>query len=545
MFYTKYRPQKFSEISRPNQAADALSAQIKSGKTAHAYLFVGPRGIGKTTTARILAKALNCENLLPEGDSCTECNFCTQIQKGNFTDLIEIDAASNRGIDDIRSLREKVKLAPVNGKIKVYIIDEVHMLTSEAFNALLKTLEEPPKHVVFILCTTEEHKVPETIKSRCQVFKFSRATVAQIVKKLELICDSEGVKVFDDKAEFSKSKAKKKILHSDLQKIAKNSNGGFRDAETLLEQYVESDGIYLDDGKTSPEEFAYLVLAKKSTEALEALSMLYEQGVDIHIFSSNTIYFCRDLVLYKSGVEKANITQEFQKLAQNTSVVELAKLLNLLLDAHSKIKTSVIPQLPLELAVIQFCSTQNDEFKNEKLIKNKPNNDDSVDFDTVLNIEMLKSANTQLMDDATASKEVSQEVLDDDLTVFAQLLEEVLQKWEDIITTASQLNNSVTAILKASRPIKVDGGYLVLEVMYKFHKERLESTKNREFVEQAILAHTKGIKSIKCVLTSQPPKTMSKFESGDLTDLNVSPVGQSSINKENATGFFDGGLPMA
>ncbi len=545
MFYTKYRPQKFSQISRPNQAADALSVQIKSGKTAHAYLFIGPRGIGKTTTARILAKALNCENPLPEGDSCAKCNFCTQIQAGNFTDLIEIDAASNRGIDDIRSLREKVKLAPVNGKIKVYIIDEVHMLTSEAFNALLKTLEEPPKHVVFILCTTEEHKVPETIKSRCQVFKFSRATVAQIVKKLELICDAEGVKVFTDQAEFTKSKAKKKILQSDLQKIAKNSNGGFRDAETLLEQFVESDGIYLDDGKTTPEEFVYLVLAKKQKEALVALDALYEQGADIQTFSLNVIYFCRDLVLYSSGVEKAHFSVEAQKILADTNLLELSKFLNLLIDAHSKIKTSVIPQLPLELVVVQYCAAETPAVKNEKPTKTKPTNNDASDYDTVLSVEMLKNANLQVIDSETSVEESPQDQLEEDVTILAQLLDEVMQKWEDIIKTASQLNNSVTAILKACRPIKVDGEYLVLEVMYKFHKERLESTKNREFVEQAILAHTKGIKSIKCVLTAQSPKTMSKFETGDLTDLNISPVSQSSINKDNATGFFDGGLPMA
>ena len=185
MFYRKYRPQKFSEISKPNDAAAALSNQITSNKTGHAYLFIGPRGTGKTTTARIFTKALNCKHLSKEGDPCDKCDSCKAITEGRFLDLIEIDAASNRGIDDIRELKDKINLTPVSAKYKVYVVDEVHMLTMEAFNALLKTLEEPPRHAVFILCTTESHKVPDTIKSRCQVFKFKRASIKQLVERLK------------------------------------------------------------------------------------------------------------------------------------------------------------------------------------------------------------------------------------------------------------------------------------------------------------------------------------------------------------------------
>lgn len=543
MFYTKYRPQQFSQISRPNQAADALMEQTKNNKTAHAYLFVGPRGTGKTTTARILAKALNCENPLPAGDCCTECTMCTQIQNGAFTDLIEIDAASNRGIDDIRSLREKVKLMPVNGKVKVYIIDEVHMLTNEAFNALLKTLEEPPKHVVFILCTTEEHKVPETIKSRCQVFKFKRANVAQITKKLEQICEQEGVKVFETPEELQKSKSAKKVTIDQLEKLAKNSNGGFRDAETALEQFIESGGLYADDGTTSPAEFLYLLLSKKQKEALEAVDTLYEQGSDVFNFSTNVIYMCRDILLILSNIEKPQYTDEIKKLADLTNSAEMTDLLNLLMESHTKIKSSALPQLPLELCVVRFCQNNALVQKNSKKPQDAPiANDDDIDSD--LDFSKLKSPKVVEKHNNTEIEDSSQQ-LDDDIQELGELLTEVVHKWEDIISTASQVNNSVTAILKACKPLKIDGGgYLVLEVMYKFHKERLESAKNRELVEQAISVHTPGIKSIKCVLTAEKPKTMSKFETGDLTDLNVSPVGHSSISKDNATGFFDGGLPI-
>ena len=191
MFYLKYRPQKFSDLIAPNPVADGLVNQVKGNNVSHAYLFVGPRGTGKTTTARILAKAVNCEDIQPNGDPCDKCSNCKAITKGNFPDLIEIDAASNRGIDDIRLLRDKIGLAPSQGRTKVYIIDEVHMLTAEAFNALLKTLEEPPEHAIFILCTTEASKVIDTIKSRCQIFSFRRASVEQIVSKLEFILKNE------------------------------------------------------------------------------------------------------------------------------------------------------------------------------------------------------------------------------------------------------------------------------------------------------------------------------------------------------------------
>ena len=225
MYYTKYRPQKFSDISRTNDVADVIANQIKSGKTAHAYLMVGPRGTGKTTLARVLAKSLNCTDLKKNGDPCDKCSNCVSIRNGSFIDLIEIDAASNRGIDDIRDLKDKIRLAPTMGSNKVYIIDEVHMLTTEAFNALLKTLEEPPKKTTFILCTTEEHKVPATIKSRCQIFKLKRPTIKQIVSVLKDISKEENIDITDE----------------DLSKIAEASMGDYRGACVLLEQVHDGD----------------------------------------------------------------------------------------------------------------------------------------------------------------------------------------------------------------------------------------------------------------------------------------------------------------
>ena len=214
MFYTQYRPQRFSELVGLDKVAQAILSQLAKGAIPHALFFCGPRGTGKTTTARLVAKALNCAKPGKDNEPCGKCPSCKAVAAGRFLDLIEIDAASNRGIDDIRDLREKIKLLPTEAKYKVYIIDEVHMLTTEAFNALLKTLEEPPKHAVFILCTTDPQKVPATIKSRCQRFEFKRASVASVVQKLETIVADQQVAVAKE----------------DLKLIAAASQGGFRDA---------------------------------------------------------------------------------------------------------------------------------------------------------------------------------------------------------------------------------------------------------------------------------------------------------------------------
>jgi len=218
--YSTHRPKTFSNMVGQESLRKTLLHASFSKKISHAYLFCGTRGTGKTTSARILAKAINCTNLSDKGDPCGTCSLCTLAEKGTLTDIIEIDAASNRGIDEIRDLREKVSFSPNMASSKIYIIDEVHMLTKEAFNALLKTLEEPPSHAYFILATTEFHKVPETIRSRCQTFLFKNISNSDIVRRLEYICELENIKYTKD----------------GLEMIASRSSGGLRDAISLLEQ---------------------------------------------------------------------------------------------------------------------------------------------------------------------------------------------------------------------------------------------------------------------------------------------------------------------
>ncbi|WP_457680732.1 DNA polymerase III subunit gamma/tau [Thermovibrio sp.] len=248
--FRKYRPQKFSEVVGQEIITQTLRNAVKKGLLSHAYIFAGPRGVGKTTTARIVAKAVNCENP-QDGEPCNQCLQCLEIVKGSHPDVIEVDAASNRGIDQIRELRESVHYLPVKGKRKVYIIDEFHMLTKEAFNALLKTLEEPPEHVLFILATTEIDKIPPTILSRCQKFIFRRVPQELVAKSLARICESEGVE-YDEEA---------------LKLIAVYSEGCMRDAESLLEQAIAVGGGKVEVGPVS--DFLGILTGKEVKELLK------------------------------------------------------------------------------------------------------------------------------------------------------------------------------------------------------------------------------------------------------------------------------------
>lgn len=363
VLYRKYRPQVFSEIVGQEHIVKTLTNAISSGMVSHAYLFAGPRGSGKTTIARILAKALNCENRKEkEFEPCNKCNSCLETMGGRLIDLIEIDAASHRGIDEIRELKEGIRFTPIKSKYKVFIIDESHQLTKEAFNALLKTLEEPPAHAIFILATTEIHKMIPTIISRCQRFDFRKLTLPEIVKRLGSLSEKEKVK----------------IEKPALELIALNSGGSLRDGESLLDQVLTFAGtlgkkseIKVKDVKdllglveiTLVSEFCDLLLEKKIAQALQFLNEITDRGADLQEFAKSLINYLRQsLILKISGIETDNpivtglTKEEFQKLQNQTANFkeeELRSLLNHFLEAENKMKYSSIPQLPLELAIIE------------------------------------------------------------------------------------------------------------------------------------------------------------------------------------------------
>ncbi|MFH0776745.1 MAG: DNA polymerase III subunit gamma/tau [Patescibacteria group bacterium] len=335
-FYRKYRPQKLSEIVGQAHVRQTFLNALKNAGLSHAYLFTGSRGTGKTSTARIIARALNCLNPAPDGEPCNECEVCRDALAGRLVDLIEIDAASNRGIDEIRDLKEKIQFTPSRAKFKIYVIDEVHMLTKDAFNALLKTLEEPPSHAYFILATTEPHKIPETIISRTQRFDFHRLAEKEISKHLATIAQKEGIE-FEPAA---------------LDLIAKQSAGGMRDALGMLEQLGAGGSISVESvsqnlGLTRPkavEDFVFALLFCKLPEALATIDGLVVEGANLIQFNKTVLVKLRELML--------------QKVAEN-KLPEAKKILQIIDEftrAGEELKNTVIPQLPLEVAAIAVCS---------------------------------------------------------------------------------------------------------------------------------------------------------------------------------------------
>ena len=366
VLYRKYRPQTFSEIIGQEHVVQTLTNAISSGMVSHAYLFGGPRGCGKTTIARILAKAVNCQNRKDsEAEPCNKCSSCLEIMGGRAMDLLEIDAASHRGIDDVRELRDGIKFAPTKSKYRVLIIDECHQLSKDAANALLKILEEPPHHAIFVLATTEIHKMIPTIISRCQRFDFRKLTVSEIIKRLEIISEKEKVK----------------IERAALELIALNSAGSIRDAESLLDQALtftttlnrelKSEDIKDLLGLVEIElvgKFTDFLCEKKAAEAIGFLNEITERGADLQEFAKTLINYLRQALILRivglAGEEAENplITgltkEEFQKLKKQVSVFkeeEIRKILNFFLEAENRMKYSPIPQLPLELAIIETC----------------------------------------------------------------------------------------------------------------------------------------------------------------------------------------------
>ena len=375
VLYRKYRPQRFAEVVGQEPVVQTLRGALKLGSVAHGYLFTGPRGSGKTTLARLLAKAVNCANLssqssggdklsirrsFSEGgyDACGICDSCKEIEDGRSVDLIEIDAASNRGIDEIRELRESARFASMNQRHKVYIIDEVHMLTKEAFNALLKTLEEPPAKVIFVLATTEAHKVPATILSRVQRFDFKKITAQQIVGKLAMIAESEGIKITPEA----------------LRLLAMQSEGSLRDAESALTKLAAYHTGNIDETVLSEvlgivplgvtAEFVGYLLNKQTSEATALVNHLHESGVDLDNFTRGSLEYVRRMLVAKANpVILASFTEEMgdgqaQQIATLAGQVDSQLVLRLttaLLRAQQEMKTSPIPQLPLEMAIIELA----------------------------------------------------------------------------------------------------------------------------------------------------------------------------------------------
>ncbi|OCA89371.1 DNA polymerase III subunit gamma/tau [Pseudobacillus wudalianchiensis] len=352
--YRVWRPQSFIDVVGQEHITKTLQNALLQQKISHAYLFSGPRGTGKTSAAKILAKAVNCEQA-PTAEPCNECASCRGITDGSIQDVIEIDAASNNGVDEIRDIRDKVKYAPSAVRYKVYIIDEVHMLSTGAFNALLKTLEEPPRHVMFILATTEPHKIPLTIISRCQRFDFKRITSQSIVGRMELIMKESGL-AYDEKA---------------LPIIARAAEGGMRDALSLLDQALS----YSDDQLTEEDaltvtgavgqgmlnELAEAILEKDTAAALAILEKLLMQGKDPARFAEDFVLYFRDMLLYKTAphleesLARVMIDEVFVSVAEKMELESIYEYIHILNETQQEMKFSNHARIYMEVALVKIC----------------------------------------------------------------------------------------------------------------------------------------------------------------------------------------------
>jgi len=353
----KWRPQTFDEIVGQDHVTTTLKNSLASGRTGHAFLFTGIRGVGKTTAARVLAKALNCEKG-PSEEPCNTCTSCEEIRKGTSLDVKEIDGASNRGIDSIRELREGVAFAPARDRYKVYIVDEVHMLTQEAFNALLKTLEEPPDHVVFIFATTELHKVPRTIASRCQVFEFKRIAISVIADSLKFIASQEGVDVSEDA----------------LRILSREADGSLRDASSLLDQVISFAGdkigvenvteVLRTGNRAALQRTLSALMTEDAAEAVRAFLELLERGTPPRQFLRDLARYLADCMkvalLGKDAARETGLTgpeiEEMSTLVSDAPVEFLAVLLNLIVTAADRSAESRSPELLAQAALVRAAS---------------------------------------------------------------------------------------------------------------------------------------------------------------------------------------------
>ncbi len=475
--YRDYRPQKFADIVGQQHITQTLQNAVGSNRVSHAYLFCGPRGTGKTTTAKVLAKTLNCLN--PSGEEpCNQCANCMATNNGTSADVIEIDAASNRGIEDIRDLREQVKYSPANGKYRIYIIDEVHMLTTEAFNALLKTLEEPPEHVIFILATTEPQKVPLTILSRCQRFEFHRISNSDILKRLKTVADSAGLKV-EEQA---------------LRLIARAAEGGLRDALSILDQAsvfggntVTADDIHKLLGTVREDvlsSMAGLIACGNISQALKRVDELYQQGKDLRLFVKELNTYLRTLMLYlvsKDNNEELTHSINVKADAEKFSPSFIAECLEKLTRLEYDMKWSSQPRILLELALVKLADIKNSSLSAHVSRPEHLNNQEAIN--DIKKIERPQSvAELAQKKDVNPAPETS-----DESESQQKVLPNLKDVWHDILERVKKHKPSAYGVFREARLVDIDEHKMTIGFKPQhsnFHKMRAEQDK--EIFEQAV-----------------------------------------------------------
>jgi DNA polymerase-3 subunit gamma/tau len=464
VLYRKYRPRNFDELIGQENVTKILKNAVKQKQLSHAYLFVGSRGTGKTSTARILAKAVNCENPSKDGNPCGECEVCKSIDNGNFLDLVEIDAASNRGIDQIRELKEKIEFSPTEGKYKVYVVDEVHMLTNEAFNALLKTLEEPPEHVIFVLATTEVHKLPATILSRCQRYDFRLGTSKEIREVIERSAKGE----------------KMKIDEGAMKILIDSAQGSYRDALSLLD--VVFSGVSGKDKKITEEEVRSLLglpdikmvdsllsafIMNEPQKALDLIEKIEEKGVNFQQFVSYTLEVLREALVAKIKEEELDY-QFFKEVSQR----DILRLVRAFLDAERSLKGSGSQSLVLEMLIPEFCVQRGDEEDEE----------DEEEEDTV---EEYADSDSNCID-----------------------IEDIRKNWDKVAEAVKPIHRHLYGFLETSKPTKFEKGELHIEVPFQFYKDQIDRPASRDAIV-TVLRETFNVRfSIVCTVNEKAKPRM-------------------------------------
>ena len=504
--YRKWRPRTFDEVVGQGHVTHTLQNALPSGRISHAYLFTGPRGTGKTSMGRLLAKAVNCLST-EDNKPCNQCRICQAINEGRLLDLIEVDAASNRGIDEVRSIREKVNFRPNEARYKVYILDEAHMLTEPAFNALLKTLEEPPSHVIFVLVTTEPRKIPDTILSRCQRFDFRRIPLQDMIGHLKHIAEQEGLAVEP----------------TALELIARSATGSMRDAVSLLDQLISYGGedvtlaqVQSVLGAVASQAVGELVdqlVARNAAKGLDVINRVVGDGVDPRQFNRQVVEYLRELLLVKVGDDSSLVRvtpealQEMKGQAAQLSIRELVKIVRLFNQAGIDLKASTQSQLPLELAFVD--ATLGEEKKEEREEKKAAPSGARPGARTAPRTPArAQAASAPPSSPASAPPKVIREKANKEepkavSTGLKLTLDTINSQWGRILGQTKLKNHSVEALLKSCQPVGVEGREVVLGFYYPFHKEKIEEARNKALVESVISQVVEGSCHIRCVLSSR------------------------------------------
>ncbi|OGO77188.1 MAG: hypothetical protein A2Y23_01820 [Clostridiales bacterium GWB2_37_7] len=527
--YRKWRPRKFEDVFGQEHVTETIKNEIKSNKISHAYLLCGTRGTGKTSTARLLAKAVNCSKRV-DFDPCDSCNSCISINEGSSIDVIEIDAASNRGIDDIRNLREAIKFTPTMGKYKVYIIDEVHMLTNEAFNALLKTLEEPPAYVMFILATTEPHKLPATILSRCQRFDFKRISIQNIMNHLSAICKHEGMEAED----------------AALRIIARNADGAMRDALSILDQCAVYAGKNISErtvlevlgisGDQHLMEIGEAILLGDASKSILIIDELSDGGKDINQFIKDITAHYRNLLMIKILDKPEDVVdmstegiQALKSCAGQFTRESIVRCIKYLSELENEAKWYSNPRILLEVAVVRMCKAAGDD-SLDGLMTRLSNLEKMIsEGGAAVAVTALKAQPKQKQSKTEVKAAPEKTDKNPTATASGVVPDEILSKWIGFKQFLKERRKiKLMTFVHTAKPIKLENNTLVLsfEKEDRYSKDALEMPEIRKDIDKEALDYFGADIRIKGIIANEEAEA----EAGiDIVKAAIQLAGQDNV----------------